>query len=223
MKNKTGVFGFAVLLTLTSFGQIAGELQPVLAKTGGIVLQEDFNTPHALDKKVWQNGQGTRWEIKDGELQGIPSTPEFQAARKNHKGLSPRIALLAVLQEYAVQFSFKLDPNPVNGKPKPADLPYVFFDFGHHMTRLLLDDKGAHLVASNETITLAEDKAFRFKPGLRYEALFELKGDEVVLQIQDGPTLRGKHEIIAQPKKSFDFVGSGEMLHIDDLTVWSAQ
>ena len=223
MKNKMCGVVLTMLMTLTSFGQISGELQPVLIKTGNIVLQEDFNTPHALDKKVWQNGQGTRWEIKDGELQGIPSTPEYQAARKNHKGLSPRISLLAVPQEYAVQFSFKLDPNPVNGKPKPADLPYVFFDFGHHMTRLLLDDKGAHLVASNETVTLAEDKTFRFKPGRRYEALFELKGDEVVIQIQDGPTLRGKHEIIAQPKKSFDFVGNGEMLHIDDLTVWSAQ
>jgi len=223
MRNKIYGLVLTALLTQTSFGQISGGLQPVLAKTGGIVLHDDFNTPHALDKKVWQNGQGTRWEIKDGELQGIPSTPEYQAARKNHKGLSPRIALLAVPQEYAIQFSFKLDPNPINGKPKPADLPYVFFDFGHHMTRLLLDDKGAHLLASNETVTLAEDKTFRFKPERRYEVLFELKGDDVVIQIQDGPTLRGKHELIAQQKKSFDFIGNGEMLHIDDLTVWSAQ
>lgn len=223
MRSQICGLVLVVLLTQISFGQISGELQPMLVKNDNIILHDDFNTPHALDKKVWQNGQGTRWEIKDSELQGIPSTPEYQTARKNHKGLSPRIALLAVPQEYAVQFSFKLDPNPVAGKPKPTDLPYVFFDFGHHMTRLLLDDKGAHLVASNETITLAEDKAFQFKPERRYDVLFELKGDEVVIQIQDGPTLRGKHELIAKEKKSFDFVGNGEMLHIDNLTVWSAQ
>ena len=70
----------------------ANDLQPLMAVADQVVLQDDFSTPGPVNKKQWGTKQGTQWIVEEGVLRGKPSTPEYQASRKDHFGYEPRIA-----------------------------------------------------------------------------------------------------------------------------------
>lgn len=209
----------AIALALSSINASAAELKPLLAQPDQIVLQDDFSKPGAFNKQHWGTRQGTQWVVEDGVLRGRPSTPAFQAKRKDHFGYEPRISAPVTPPQFITQFSVRF-----SGGSETAIVP--FLEFGHHVCRLRLTKDGAELLVDGESLKVAESKELTYEPGKWYHVLAEMKGDEFVIQFADGPTLHAKHAGFSKPPEKG---GSGlgmagpkdGMVEIDNVTLWS--
>jgi hypothetical protein len=204
-----------------SLGAAPAELKPLLARPYKVVLQDDFSTPGPVKKEQWGARQGTRWAVADGVLRGQQSSPEFQAAKKDHKGLEPRISAPVTPPQFIAKFSVRF-----TGGAETAVVPFI--EFGHHICRAKLGAEGLTLVADGESVKVAEAGDFKYEPGKWYHVLAELKGDEFVIQIADGPTLYAKHECLAKPAPSggngLGVAGpKGGTAEIDNVTLWTIQ
>jgi hypothetical protein len=199
----------------------AGELKPLLAQPDQIVLRDDFTKAAPIDKKQWVARQGTQWAIADGVLRGTPSTPDYQASHKDHKGYEPRISSPVTPTEFIAQFSVRF-----SGGSETAIVPFI--EFGHHICRLRLSKSGAELLADHESIRVAESKDLRFEFGKWYHALAEMKGGEFVIQFDGGPTLYAKQTVFAEsPASGGNGLGiagpQGGTAELDDVTIWSVK
>jgi hypothetical protein len=197
----------------------AADLQLLLAVPDQIVLQDDFSKAGPLDKKVWAKRQGTQWAVEDGVLRGKPSTPEFQASKKDHKGLEPRLSAPITPAQFIAKFSVRFV-----GGSETAIVPFV--EFGHHVCRLRFTKNGAELLADGESTKVAESKDLKFEPGKWLHALAEMKGDEFVIQFDGGPTLYAKHACFAKPVPSggngLGLAGPKDgTVELDNVTLWS--
>ena len=213
--------GFTALLISTMLSASAAEfpvLKPLLTVPDQVVLREDYATAKALTKDTYVQRQGTRWTIADGVLRGIPSSAEFQAKKKDHFGYEPRISIPKCPQEFAIQFDVRF----IGGQPT-AIVPFV--EFGHHIARVAwAGGGGAKVVADTETVQVATAPNFKIESGKWYRALAEIKGDELVVQFANGPTLYGKHESFTGKKDGFGVAGTkGGTVELDNVTVWSVK
>lgn len=194
-------------------------LQPLLAVPDKVVMQDDFSTTGPFNKQHWGARQGTQWKVENGVLLGRPSTPEFQAKKKDHFGYEPRISAPVTPAQFVAQMSVRF----VDGSPT-AITPFI--EFGHHVCRLLLKEDGAELLADGESVKLAMSKELRFQPGKWYHLLAEMKGEEFVIQFQDGPVIYARHASFAkEPASGGNGVGlagtKGGTVEIDNVTLWS--
>lgn len=208
-----------LVLILCARVSAAPELKPLLAVPDQVVLQDKFEKEGAFNKQQWGARQGTQWEVKEGVLSGRPSTPEYQAKKKDHFGYEPRISAPITPAQFIAQFSVRFS----NGS-ETAIVP--FMEFGHHVCRLRLSKGGAELLADGESIRVAETKDLKFEPGKWYHALAEMKGEEFVIQFADGPTIYARHAGFAKaPEKGGNGLGfagpKGGTAEIDDVTIWS--
>jgi hypothetical protein len=212
-----------LLVTGLLSAEEAPEFDPLLAIPDEIVLESNFERPHyALPKSTWQARQGTRWKIAGGVLEGIPSSAEFQAKKSHHRGLEPRLSIPVTPAECVAQFSIRFLEGEETGI-----VPFV--EFGHHIVRLRFsEDEGVSLLVDYESIKVAEDRDYRYRPGEWIHLRAALKGEEFVIQIFDGPTLHAKHAVLAQPAPSggngLGVAGTrGGRIEIDDLTLWTVK
>lgn len=219
MKSKNLLLAIIASLAMAAHGGVG--LKPLMDVPDQVVLKTDFSTDGLIDKAVWQPRQGTRWAIEDGVLRGRESPEEFQAKKKDHRGLEPRISCPATPAEFVAAFSvcFK------DGAPS-AIVPFV--EFGHHVLRIRFREDGVDLIADHESVQLAKAADFKWETGKWYHALAELKGDEFVIQFTDGPTLYAKHPCIAQPAPSggagLGLAGPVKGLaELDNVTLWTVK
>lgn len=197
--------------------------KPILAVPDEVVLKADFTRPqYTLEKSKWQPRQGTQWKIAGGILSGIPSSVEYQAKKSHHRGLEPRLSMPITPPECIAKFSIRfLDGEETSIAP--------FVEFGHHIVRIRFSEtEGVSLLVDYESLKVAEAPDFRYEPGKWLRLIAELKGDEFVVQIKDGPTLYAKHPIIAEPAPSggtgLGVAGPrGGRVEIDNLTLWSVK
>lgn len=207
------------LLTLTRILSPAAELEPLMAVPDKVVLEHDFSSPDQMTKETWAARQGTRWSIEDGLLRGIPSSPEFQVSKKDHKGLEPRVSSPATPAQFIAKFSVRF----ADGK-ETAIVPFV--EFGHHVARVKFSETGIHILGDHDTLKLAEITELPYEPGKWYHCLAELKGEEFVIQFAGGPTLYAKHPSYALPPPSgapgMGVTGPmGGTAEIDNVTFWT--
>jgi hypothetical protein len=211
---RTNLLLPAVLLLAASAGFCAN-LEPRLVQLDKLVLNEDFSTPRELEKENWSKRQHTQWAIKDGVLQGIPSSAEFQATAKDHQGFEPRLSIPSCPDDYAIKFSLRFI-----GGEETAICPFI--EFGHHKARLRWSKEGAQLMVDHESIQVNSDSSFKLKPGTWYHALAEVRGDEILIRFSHGPELYAKHPTIAEGKNEFGIAGpKGSTVELDNLKVWS--
>lgn len=212
---KTSLIALFAALSSVS----AADLKPLLAQPDQAVLQDDFSKPGALNKQHWGARQGTQWAVEDGVLRGRPSTPEFQAKKKDHFGYEPRISAPVTPPQFIAQFSVRF-----SGGSETAIVP--FLEFGHHVCRLRLSKDGAELLVDGESLKVAESKELKYEPGRWYHVLAEMKGEEFVIQFADGPVLYAKHTGFSKPpEKGGNGVGiagpKDGMVEVDHVTLWS--
>jgi hypothetical protein len=188
-----------------------------------VVIQEDFERPvYQLPKSTWQARQGTRWKIAGGVLSGIPSSAEYRSKKTHHRGLEPRLSIPATPPEYVAQFSIRF----LDGE-ETTIVPFV--EFGHHIVRLRFSkEEGVTLLVDYESLKVAEDASFHYKPGDWMKITASLKGDEFVIAINDSPRLYAKHQVIKEPAPSggsgIGVAGPrGGKIEIDDLTIWTVK
>jgi hypothetical protein len=211
------------LLLMCSFSTLqnvlAEELKPIMVKAGKQVLTAQFSQDGPLKKAQFKSNQGTRWVAKKGVLFGQQSSPKFQAKKKDHKGLEPRMSCPVTPKEFIAKFSIRF----IDGKATKI-VPFV--EFGHHIVRLRIQKVGIDIVADYESMQLAK-APFVWEMGEWYHCLAELKGEEFVIQIQNGPTLYAKHQIFTQPNPSggngLGVAGArGGFIEMDNITFWEA-
>ena len=153
-------------------------------------------------------------------LFGQPSTDEFQASVKHHKGYEPRLSVPLTPAEFAALFSIRF-----NGGKETAVCPFV--EFGHHVCRLKFSsENGLQLLAEGETLIVAEAKDYKPELGKWIHILAEMKGEEFVVQFENGPTLYAKRASFAKSVSSggngFGVAGTKDgTVEIDNLTLWS--
>ncbi|MBI3879592.1 MAG: hypothetical protein HY301_05950 [Verrucomicrobia bacterium] len=213
------IFAFfaAALARLTAAD--APDLKPLLAQPDKIVLHDDFSKARPVNKQQWGARQGTRWTIVDGVLRGQPSSAEYQAKKKDHKGVEPRISAPVTPAQFVAKFSVRF-----NGGSETAVVPFI--EFGHHVCRVRLSREGTEVVADGDTTRLAEAKDFKYEPGKWYHVLAEMKGDEFVIQFAGGPTLYAKHECFTKPAASgangLGIAGPKDgTAELDNVTLWT--
>ena len=209
------------ILTATTCICQAADLKPLLALPDKVVMQDDFSKAGPFNRQHWGARQGTQWVVEDGVLRGRPSTPEFQAKKKDHFGYEPRISAPVTPPQFIAQFSVRF-----TGGSETFIVPFI--EFGHHICRLRLSKEGAELLAEGESLKVAESKELKYEPGRWYHVLAEMKGDEVVIQIADGPTLHARHAGFSKPvEKGASGLGiagpKNGMAEIDNVTFWSIQ
>ncbi|MEM6917120.1 MAG: hypothetical protein AAF491_11195 [Verrucomicrobiota bacterium] len=214
---------FLLLLFLPILALSENQLEPLMVQLDEPVLEMTFEkATDKLDREHFQKRQATRWEIANGVLAGIPSSPEIQAAKSHHRGLEPRLSVPATPEECAAKFSIRF----LEGE-ETTIVPFI--EFGHHIIRLRFSaSEGVALLADYESLKVAEDPDFRYLPGEWIHLFAELKGTEFVIQIQDGPTLYAKHPIISEPAPSggtgLGVAGTrGGTVELDDLTIWTVK
>ena len=212
----------SLLCSLVTSVAVGGDLKPLLVVPDKAVVENDFSKSMSLKKSAWSQRQHTRWEIRadQGVLFGQPSSADFQASVKHHKGYEPRISVPLTPAEFAASFSIRF-----NGGEETAVCPFV--EFGHHVCRLKFSsENGLQLLAEGETLIVAEAKSYKPEPGKWIHVLAEMKGEEFVVQFENGPTLYAKHASFAKPVSSggngFGVAGTkGGTVEIDRLTLWS--
>ena len=218
-----------LLASLTSLHAAdAAMLEPILSKRGDVIFSDSFDGPM---KPEWQPSMKTRFAIADGTLNGQPATAEDQAkARdKKHDGKSPAIQLNAPTTDCIAHYAFKIsdkitaqhlvfnDGTSITGTGHISSLQL------HFRTGTSLSKKKNTKKQGDADEVLASDE-WKPKPGQWYHVLQEMRGEEVVVQIEGGPTLIAKHPRFATAKTwlSLSTWGGGTVSY-DDVQIWKAE
>lgn len=212
-------FRFLLSSIVTAVSLSAGfAMFPKMAQQDAVALSEDFSGS-SVDKKLWQARQHTRWSVMDGMLHGEPSTAEYQASRKDHQGLEPRLMIQTELKDYIIKFRFRIN----SGEQHAVG---AFFEFGHHFARVAFKESGLEMNLGdlkNPTI-LVHKPEVKLEIGRWYHVLGETRGDETLVQIAGGPTLYAKDPRIAEHAAGFGITGlRGGTMDVDDVTIWSVK
>jgi hypothetical protein len=214
MKMRLALFCFAAAVAVTA----GFALHPRMAQPDALVLSEDFSSP-GLDAKLWQARQHTRWSVVDGMLHGEPSTAEYQASRKDHQGFEPRLMIQTELQDYIVEFRFRVN----SGEQHAVG---AFFEVGHHFARVAFKESGLEMNLGNlkDPTVLVSKPDTKLEKGRWYHVLCETRGDETLVQIDGLPMLYGKDPRVAEHAPGFGITGlRGGTMDVDDVKIWSAK
>jgi hypothetical protein len=207
----------------------APKLEPILSKRGDVIFSDSFDGPM---KQEWQPSMKTRFAIADGTLNGQPATVEDQAKAhdEKHDGKSPAIQLNVPTTDCIVHYAFKFSD-------KITAQHLVFNDgtsttgTGHISSLQLHFRTGASLSKKKNTKKQGDadevltSNEWKPEPGQWYRVMQEMRGDEVVVQIEGGPTLIAKHPRFATAKTwpSLTTWGGGGTVSYDDVQICKAE
>ncbi len=202
---------------MLTFALLVGTLMTVPDK---VVISSSSLTNAELPKSVWAARQGTRWSFASGIVTGQPSTPEYQASRKDHKGTEPRLALPATPQDFAAEFDVQFSGGSFS-KLAP------FIEFGHHKARFSFTKDALTLDADSGKAKLGSTTKMKFVPEHWYRVVAEQSGEDVLIQV-DGVKLFGTHpslkEKTVKGAAGLGFCGTqGGKLELKNLIVWSVR
>ena len=200
-------------------------IMPVLMKRGELVFTDSFK--ESTLRPEWTPLHQTRWNVANGMLHGIPATEEFQKSRTKHNGGTPSSMLVVPVKDCIFQMSFKL-----TGKMNGAHFGFndgTFQSGTGHVGRVtfhkrdgisLIKDKNTKL--ENDQVEILTSDPFKIKSDQWYTFVLEVKGEQMVVQLKDGPTLRARHERFLAPKSWFNLPtrGGGEIFY-DDVRIWA--
>lgn len=194
--------------------------QSLMTVPDQVVLESPSTSETTLNVKVWAPRQKTRWTLVDGVIKGEASTPEYQASRKDHKGLEPRLAIPTTPQDFYAEFDVRFTGGTF-AKLAP------FIEFGHHKARFSFGKDEVSLNADSGKAKLASTTKAQYQDGHWYHIIAEQKGEEAVMQI-DGVPVYGSHPSLKEPTEKgaagLGFCGSnGGTVEIRGLKIWSVK
>lgn len=229
MKRHLSLLAALLLASLTALHAAdAPKFEPILSKRGDVIFSDSFNGPM---KPQWQPSMKTRFAIADGTLNGQPATAEDQAKAqdKKHDGKSPAIQLNVPTTDCIVQYALKIS-DKITAQHLVLNDGTSITGTGHISSLQLHSRTGAALSKKKNTKkqgdadeVLASDE-WKPKLGQWNHVLQETRGDEVVAQIEGGPTLIAKHPRFATAKTwlSLTTWGGGTVSY-DDVQIWKAE
>lgn len=209
----------------------AATAKPLMIIPGERIVSKDFDHERDVDKASIRFRKETQYKINDGFLTVIPPVIAYSGTEKDSKWASSTMAragLLDLPAEYICQFRWKYNKS-ANKRYKTKGS--AFIDLGHRCIRTTFTRAGTtlklenHLVGNDaaETSKLLVDKPeLKLKPDKWYDITIEVKGDEVVIQI-DGQVLHGQDKLIAKERHStFNIDSGGDGYVLDNINAWAA-
>ena len=200
-------------------------ITPVLMKPGKLIFSDSFEDDAI--RPQWNRLHQTRWNVSKGALHGIPATEEFQKSRTKHNGGTPSSKLVVPVKDCILQMSFKL-----TGKMSGAHFGFndgTFQSGTGHVGRVtfhkrdgisLIKDKNTKL--ENDEVEILTSDPFKIQSDQWYTFVLEVKGEQMVVQLKDGPTLTARHDRFHAPKSWINLPtrGGGE-IYYDDVRLWA--
>jgi len=207
----------------------AEDLPNKMVDLGDIILKTDLSNAEKLTKQNFQVRKETKYAVKDGVLKLTPPKLAYgdkpPAKSKWAASTMSRMAFKEVIpQDYAVSFKFKLNKAPEGFKVKKYSF---FFEFGHRCVRLQQGQDGTKLLIMNHLMKeepqeklLMKNESFRLEPEKWYKVFAEIKGEEIIVQVND-KVFYGKDSLIKNERpKAFQLNCGGAGFELDDVTVW---
>jgi hypothetical protein len=195
-------------------------LKSLMTVPAGVVMDKTYDTIDASEleamrsrKATWLLKGGTQCGAEEGALKLSP--PTVATANKNAKWSTgwTRAMIRKLPQDYAMSFRFQLLPTGDTKRP-----PRMFFESGHMKVRINARSDGVDLTVFD---TVEKNQKYGVKPGQWQRVFFEARGDEVVMQFENGPTFYRKDKRIAEERIGLQFgVISKAGILLDDLKIW---
>ena len=208
------------------------KFKTLMTKCGEVFINKKFDSKEEVKKPHISFRKETKFTVNKGIFNAI--TPKmFYAGKPPEKskwGNSDfaRVTFANVPHEYITKFRVKFN-EPTS--PKLKDKGRAYFDMGHRNIRVTFTKESAKLVLSNHLLgkdsaeserLLSENKNLKLEYNKWYEVLTEIKGNEVVCQI-NGVTLYGKDELIKKERPTnFNIDQSGSGFQVDHMTIWKS-
>jgi hypothetical protein len=121
--------------------------KPTLFKKVELVFKSEFDKPGKVDRKFIKAIQKSIWNIKDGLLNGNPSSKERQKwvmteGDKHHTGAAPSILLKPIPKNLVLRMRIKY-----SGKAKAVKI-----DIGHHIHSIIFHESGTIIKVHGKNI-----------------------------------------------------------------------
>ncbi len=213
-------FTFSVMLSALSWSSVlqaeSPEYQSELFEKTKLVYSDTFDGP--MNPDFWEVRQSTTWAVKDGVLNGGPSSPEFQkkkaaSADPTHAGWKPVIWLKQVPEQFVCTMRVRYE-----AKDYAKGFPLI--DLGHHVHTLTFSEKATTLKIKKGVAVIELPKPLA-SLNEWHDVAIELKKGTLLLTI-DATQHRFDHgEIDGTGQHQIDFKGVdfGNCL-IDDIKLW---
>lgn len=227
MIRNAGVLWASCHVLIAGYGEMP---EPIMLEKGKAVISKSFDSGREVDKTSMAFRKLTQYEVENGTLHAIPPSIALKGTKNDNQWASStfaRAGLLSVPAEFVCQFRWQYD-QPADAKARASSVAYI--DLGHRCIRVTMTPEGSVLVLENHlagreekrSIVLQEIPELKLESEKWYDVAVEVKGEEVVFQI-DGQVLYGKHPLIAKErydKFNIDVNGAGFVW--DEVTIWEA-
>jgi hypothetical protein len=198
----------------------AAAYKPELFQSLNLVYEDDFKGG-AINKDVWEVRQNTTWAVKDGVLDGGPSSKEFQEKKKasadpSHAGLKPVIWLKKVPENFVCSMRVRYDA-------KAYQRGYPLLDLGHHTNTITFSEKTTTLTIKKNVEKLEAAEPL-FALNQWHDVVIELKKGAVLLKIDGKKHLFESKNIDMAGQAQIDFKGvDGGTCQIDSVKLWEGK
>jgi hypothetical protein len=231
------LFGLLTLI-LAAPSAFAVENQPLLAKPGKLMFEDDFSRPDLKPK--WRVGKGA-WSVKDGVVSANELPEDHHGA---YAYINPNVEYKDIVAEYSFKMggATKLHLMMEDSKYKGAHAGLIIRASVWQKFIELVDMKNGsmkneHYEKLNDPKTTPEEKkalqaklkstiaAFKVTvdPNTWHKARVEVVGDEMLMSIDGTPVAYFKAEGIDHPAKNMiGFTVGGTGGQIKDFKVWQA-
>ena len=184
------------------------ELKTLLAKRGSLLFKDDFTA--VSFKKNWRQGAG-QFKIVDDAL---------RLNDKPREGHHPYAGHRIDLTDAIIQFRFRFES---------ARTMFVGLDRkGAHVARIVIQPRGFRIqrtvgIGKTTKSTVVDKVAYAFKPGRWYTMLWEIRGKEMVAQVDNRCVVFGAIDGIDVGKLQIQLMSTGGAAWYDQLRIWKAE
>ena len=242
MTQRIAIIGAGLLLCAMPL--FAKELEPLISKSGRLLLNENFGGA-AIPVKWEPGGRSNAFQIVDGALQGV-------CPADDHHG--PWCGVPITGSNLTIRFALKL-PKPgvflmlVDGASQFSGTAHLLRFAAHGGGVALQQDRGSleskrqqaaartKAIAEGRKIPpptkeqLADPKFYRTETlakdplklcdGQWHQVLIETRGNEVAAQVDGQVTLRATGTVLEAQKTRLVFlIGQSGLMQVDDVKVW---
>lgn len=182
-------------------------LKTLMVERGEVLFQDTFNADTSADtfRKTWNITAG-QWDFVDGALRSGDSPGG---------GHHPQYIRRVATRDAVVQFRFRLDG---------ANWMGASFMAQKHVLRIMIGKEHFEIIKMSGVGgggDRLDRQQVKWEPGRWYTMLIEIRGPEVLVQVDNQWVLYGNSDTFDVDRSSFLLINGGSNAWFDDLTIWS--
>ena len=178
--------------------------KPIMCKPGELLLEDDFESGKI--GKSWFRITG-KFDVAGGQLKCAEI-----ASDNHHSELSTGSTGPLKASDFVIQFSFRLDGAKMLaiGLENPKG----------HVARAIASANGFEIMKWNGR---KDQQKIKLDDNQWHHAIVEVRGSEMVAQIDDNPPLYFEDESLKTEKPRLVLINYGQYAWFDDIKVWKAE